>query len=119
MMNNSISSGYMTFKKYLRRPLRKSGEIIRDMIELAHTLYQLIFMTLLMICAHKPCHIGKNTYKPDTKNPEENFNNQVKSVEYTDKELTCLFKAFEDRLSKIHVMITSDNNEYFDWCYEI
>jgi len=118
-MNNSISSGYMTFKKHLRRPLRKSGEIVRDMIELTHTLHQLIFMTLLMICAHKPCHIGKNTYKPDIKNPEENFNNQVKSVEYTDKELTCLFKAFEDRLSKIHVMITSDNNEYFDWCYEI
>ena len=68
------------------------------------------FICSLLLDTHNPYHDGEHTYRLDPHNPEKNFENQVKSIEYVDRCFPHLIKAFN---RPTDIIITSDHGDLF------
>lgn len=111
MTNCSLSNNFNYFLSYLRRPLKKTHEIMKDLAELVKETEKPVFMMTLLMCTHKPYHDEENIWKPDLHNINSNFNNQVKSIEYADRSIKPLIQSFKDKDNDTQVTITSDHGE--------
>lgn len=69
-----------------------------------------LFISTLLTDTHSPYYDGENFYRIDPHNPEENFENQVKSIEYVDRLLPQLIKPFR---RSTDIIITSDHGDLF------
>ena len=72
-----------------------------------------IFASALIMDTHRPYAWGTGNQDIVPSNPELNFANQVKAIEYVDSLFHIIRVAFRDTIRRTRVIITSDHGELF------
>ncbi len=91
--------------------IRATAQIITDLkyiIEKEST--QPLFISILLLDTHTPYYDGEKAHRLDPKTPKENFENQIRAVEYIDKCFPEIIKPFK---RPTDIIITSDHGELF------
>lgn len=71
-----------------------------------------VFMTILAMDTHSPYNFAEGCCDIDPKDPEKNFRNQVRAIEYFDGFFPKIVDQFRGR-GKTDVIITADHGELF------
>jgi hypothetical protein len=79
-----------------------------------------IFMVILEMATHLPYHAGERTLGFDPRDPDRNFDNQVRAIGYVDSVSPALFNAFRGTGNATTVIITSDHGDLLgpDWGHD-
>lgn len=75
-----------------------------------------VFMTILGMDTHRPYNFAEGYCDIDPEDPEKNFRNQVKAIEYFDGFFPRIIDQFRGR-GKTDIIITSDHGELFGPVY--
>ena len=123
-LNGGFSANFKHFEteKYIKDPQHPSRtaatpEIIEDIRRIMEVERGSVFMALLIMDTHRPYHFADGFCDIDPKDPEKNFRNQVKSIEYFDTFFPEIVKPFIKEGSITDVIITSDHGELFGPVY--
>ena len=101
----------------LKYPGRESSteQIIYDAGKILRQESAPVFMTILVMDTHRPYNFLGGYKDIDPGDPEGNFRNQVKAIEYFDHYFALLLEVFAGR--ETEVIITSDHGELFGPVY--
>ncbi len=126
-LNSNLQGGFSASFKYFKslkyvegkeRPGRSTAtpEIIEDIRKIVEGERAPLFMALLIMDTHRPYNFADGYCDIDPEDPEKNFRNQVKSIEYFDSFFPDILKPFRGR-GTTDVIITSDHGELFGPVY--
>lgn len=106
-----FSKYYKYFKCVEYDEVKATEQIISDIEDITKNERESpLFISTLLLDTHNPYHDGEHSHRLDPHNPDENFENQVKSIEYVDRLLPQLIKPFT---RPTDIIITSDHGDLF------
>ena len=122
-LEGAFSANFKHFKsaKYVEGTLHPSRvaatpEIIKDIRKIMAVERGSVFMSLLIMDTHRPYNFADGYCDIDPSDPEKNFENQVRSIEYFDSLFPDIVNPFRGR-GVTDVIITSDHGELFGPIY--
>jgi len=125
-LDGGIAGGFSRFfkyfesMKYIKSPFRGqrsyTDQIVADLEKIMALEKRSVFMCILSMDTHRPYNFAEGCCDIDPEDPEKNFINQVKAIEYFDSFFPRIVDQFRGR-GETDVIITSDHGELFGPVY--
>lgn len=117
-MKGGFSRDFKHFKA-IKYPSQRSSslQIVAELGRILEKEEVPIFATILVMDTHRPYNFPGGYQDIDPEDPEGNFENQVKAIEYFDKFFALIIDDFKKTGRNVDVIITSDHGELFGPVY--